>query len=258
MKDQPAPKPSQRRLRFTRFGIRSLLVLTLIAAYAWSRLEQRRKVMDLMFHHGIKIEYCQPEETALQYRLLRWLTGSKHAAPVKSISNCAEIHFPGVVEAVASLTEAKQLHLGFQEEGISLEPLASLVNIETITAWDNGWIIDDSFMRSMQKLEEFNFIEGTLNSDLAIFGDLKKLKKLSISLTYLNKVNNESFDALCNAENLEELELMHNYSLGTLTDISPILKLKRLKKVTGLLDPENVDHQAIIASLPVGCTTKYK
>ena len=69
MKDQPAPKPSQRRLRFTRFGIRSLLVLTLIAAiaaYAWSRLVQRRKVMDLMFHHGIKIEYCQPEETALQ------------------------------------------------------------------------------------------------------------------------------------------------------------------------------------------------
>ena len=234
------------------------MLIAALAAYAWSRLEQRRKVMDLMYHHGIKIEYCQPEETALRYRLLGWLTGSKHAVPVKSIGNCAEIHHPGVVEAVALLTEAKHLDLGYQEEGISLEPLASLVNIETITAWDNGWIIDDSFMRSMHALEEFNFIEGTLNSDLAIFGELKKLKKLSISLTYLTQLNNESFDALCNAENLEELELMHNYSLGTLTDVSPILKLKRLKKVTGLLDPEDVDHQAIIASLPEGCTNEFK
>ena len=235
-----------------RFSIRTLLAVTFlsaICAFFYFRYATRRQAIEVLDNHGFRITHADASEVPFYLRLAAHLGDQRALFPIHEIGNFAELHHPGVIDAVAQLTELKHLRLEYQEEGTGLEKLSELVNVERVTAI-GGFVLDDSFLNSFSRLEVFKWDGGELQSDLSVFGQHADLREISIDSIAV-KVTDDSFARLCECSQLEKLELRVNVS--GLSDFGPILKLKKLKEVRGLLNPDNPQHLDIIARLPREC-----
>lgn len=265
MSDEPSPEcadqdaernaSGRKLLPSLRFSIRALLVLIALAAVCtvfYLRYAGRRDAVDLLYNHGIKYKHVETSEVPFYLRLAATFLDERALFPIHEVGNFAELHHPGVLDAVAELTEVKHLKLEFQEEAIDLEKLRVLVNVERITA-DGGFVLDDSFLSSFKKLEVFEWYEGEFRSDFSVFGSLKHLKEFSFEGAGL-VVTDESFARFCDCRSLERIDLSAS-TIG-ITDFSPILNLPNLKRVQRLLDPDDPSHKEIIAGLPAGCVVE--
>ena len=254
--------PLKKPKRWFQLGIRTLLLLTLVLAgciHIYAKVQKREQAIQLLTNHGYKIEFCEWDEVPLRYRLLWLVVGENGGLPVKSFTGGSELEVSEgpQIEAIAELSEMTELSLEYMTQtNFDLAPLHSLVNVQEFLSWDGGYIDDSAIFGSMPKLRKFKMIEGTFDGDMAEFGTLKELKEVTIQLSWL-KMNDSSFDKFCNATALEQLDLSHNYR-REITDFSPLLKLKNLKELKGILNPQNPDHQELIDALPEGCVVEYQ
>jgi len=236
-------------LRFSISALLAFAALAAICAFFYLQYTNRRDAIALLDQHGFQIKYADPQEVPFYLRLGAALVGERAVYPVREIGNFVEVHHPGVLDAVAQLTELKHLKLEYQEEAIALDKLSALDNVERVTAI-KGWVIEDSFLKSFTHLEAFSWDEGTFQSDLSVFGQHEHLREIWID-SIAAKVTNDSFAQLCECRRLEKLKL--NVNALELSDLSPILKLKNLKEVRGILDPKKPEHIDLIDQLPAGC-----
>ena len=238
-----------------RFGIRALfaiIALSSVCFYFYLQYASRREAIDVLEYHGFNIKHVEAQGVPFYLRLAASVFGERSVFPVQEIGNFAELHHPGVLDAVAQLTELKHLKLEYQEQGLALDKLRALVHVEKVTAI-KGFVLDDSFLSSFTQLEVFSWDEGEFQSDLSVFGQHERLREISIASVAV-KLNDDSFAQLCKCSQLEKLELYVNAI--ELSELSPILNLTNLKEVRGLLDPKNPKHVDIIERLPIGCVVE--
>ena len=243
-----------RRFCLRRFSIRTLLLATLLVALGvvvHLNHQKRRNAIALLRLHGFEIEFCSQDKVPYTTRLLANLFGTDAILPVELVGDFTEIHYPGVMDAVAQLNEVKQLELTYQEQESDLSQLRSLTSVVSFVG-DNGFVTDDSFLRNMTQLETFVWYEGVFHSDLSVFGELPRLREISIASGSV-KISDESFAQLCKCQALEKLSVLYSSNTRGLTDPSPVLNLPNLRELNGILDANIPKHMKIIAQLPSGC-----
>lgn len=246
-----------KRKRWLQFGIRTILLLMFLVTLAIVVVRpviQRRNAVRYLQSTWHVVEMRDEKEWTLKDRVLVFLFGAE-AGPVEKVEVVELDSAPESVKAIAQLTELKKLHLCFYYDDVDHQPFRALKNLEVLTS-DTVRIKDCSFLTACKNLKTIRLGESEIGVDLGVFGELPNLESLKIWLTHL-EITNESLDKLCNATSLKTLDLEYNFGLGTVTDFRPLIKLKQLKQLKGVLNPRSESDQEFIKLLPPDCVVSF-
>ncbi len=166
------------------------------------------------------------------------------------------------VKGIKKLANLQNLNLAYTHIQ-SLDGIEALQNLEELNLYDDT-IMDLSALSKLPKLHTL-IMSGYNWTDLTKLQNLQNIKKLDITCTQLQSVNNsdnnskwlQSTNGLNGLEKLQELEELR-LNINAVSDYTPLFKLQHLKKLTiGGYAMDNIMFNVISKNMPNTNVSKY-
>ena len=216
-------------------------------------IDKKRRIDNLKQWVHIKVSH---ELVSLKDRFIALVLGKQYVCHVEAIGLGSEPSDQSMIDQLSEFSEAKKFTVIYHTCNSDFSPLSKLANVEEVF-FEESTYGDISYLSGMGKLKKLTIVEGGIDGGLEAIGSLNELTHVRINLVHI-PFTDESFNRFCNATSMEILDLEHNYSFGTLENLEPLTKLRKLKSLSGLLREGNKTHLAIAELMPVNCEIKFE